>query len=854
MAHREFSFRFRWSTVMMATAALNLFVGPSRAADDSLARYFEQLRQRGLFSIAESYAVSRRAQPNLARSRRAELTIELSRTLASHAEYASEQQQQDLWKRAASIIDDERGREPTSPFAVVLSAQSAIVPATEADWLQVECQLKPFDEDLAIRTRQKCSLAIQQLSNVEKELLSPPKKETTDAPTSHTLRVWLHQVRLALAQSLRSRAQLAPADSRERTADLVDAETTARKLVGAADEPIPFRAKQLLVDCLRLKGDFVRAEEMLAVLEKGIPGNSEVLAQELTALRARVLLDRHQSPDALELILQARSARNRLSGELWFLQTRALLTMRDLAVAKKDMDLAKTLREQAEVTLSRCDEQIGGFWSRRCHQLWESDQTAEKYGPELDALMQRARADFLAGRFEAALKNYARGELAARAAMKTDLAAELGYTRASILLQEKNYDAAGTEFLRLAAEYPQSPRAAAAHLNGAYCLGRLYDEHKTQSRRESYTTELERHMERFAADPTADDARFFKAQLEEQRLQATAALPLYLKIPATHPRFGAASAGAARCYETILTRMRERKLPTSELEQTAVSRLQPFVPTQEAADSEWTEYQCEVALHLAAILLMGEPPRFEHAEQLLGQVAQSAVKVKETDEWSERWQHLRRRAESLRVVAMAGNGRPTEAERMIDALALATPRDLLVTVERLAPFIASENRQRQVQYVALQLRAIEQLSKHRQSLTREEQGQLDQAVGRAYLASGQITKAVEVYDGLAAADAKDASRQREIAILLSEFEPKECAVLARQCWRRVESLTKQGSAEWLTARLGVIDMSIRLNERPEARKLLSVTTLLYPELGGPDLKARFKAAQQKLDSNETTSK
>lgn len=854
MAHAEFSIRFRWSVLLMVAAPIGMLASSSSAADDSLAHYFEQLRQRGLFSIAESYAVSRRSQPNLPRAKRVELTVELSRTLTGHAEIASEQQQQDLWKRAAAVIDDERGREPTSPFAVILSAQSAIVPATEANWLQFECQLKPFDEALATRTRQLCSRAIQQLSDVEKDLLSPQKKDNSDAPTSHTLRVWLHNVRLALAQSLRNRAQLAAADSRERTADLVDAETTARKLVGAADEPIPFQAKLLLVDCLRLKGDFVRAEEMLAVLEKGVPGNSEVLSQELTALRARVLLDRHQPPDALELILQARSVRNRLSGELWFLQTQALLTMRDLAVARKDMDLAKNLRDQAEITLSRCDEQIGGFWSRRCHQLWESDQTAEKYGPELDALMQRARADFLAGRFDAALKNYARGELAARAGMKTELAAELAYTRASILLQEKNYDAAGAEFLRLAADYPQSPRAAAAHLNGAYCLGRQYDEHKTQSRRESYTTELDRHMERFATDPTADDARFFKAQLEEQRLQATAALPLYLKIPATHPRFAAASAGAARCYETILVRMRERKLPTSELEQAAISRLQSLVPVQEPADSVWTEYQCEVALHLAAILLMSEPPRFERAEQLLGQVARSAAKVKETDDWSERWQQLRRRAESLRVVAMAGNCRPVEAERLIDSLAVATPRDLLVTVERLAPFIASENRQRQVQYVALQLRAIEQLSKHRQALTREEQDQLDQAVGRAYLASGQITKAIEVYEGLATSDAKDATRQREIATLLSEFEPKECATLARQCWRRVESLTKQGSAEWLMARLGVIETTIKLNERPEARKLLSVTTLLYPELGGPDLKARFKAAQQKLDVNEPTGK
>jgi len=852
MANAGFSNRFRWPVV--ALIALNLMTGVLSGAEESLPHYFEQLRQRGLFSIAESYAVSRRSQSNLPRARRVELTIELSRTLSRHAEFASELQQQELWKRAVSIVEEERSRDPKGPYAIVLTAQAAIVPADEVDWLRFECQLKPFDEELAAHTRQQCSLAIQQLSDLEKELLSPQRKENADAPTSHALRVWLHNGRLALAQSLRSRAELSPPDSRERAADLVDAESTARKLVAGADEPTPFQAKLLLADCMRLKGDFAKAEEMLAVLSKAVPGNREPLADDVTALKSRVLLDRRQAPDALELIVQARSNRNRLSGELWYLQTRALLTMRDLAVAKKDENLAQSLRQQAEITLERCDEQVGGFWSRRCRQLWESDQTAEKYGPELDALMQQARADYLGGRIEAAIKNYARGELIARAAMKTDLASELGYTRASILLQQKNYEAAGTEFLRLATDYPDSPRVAAAHLNGAYCLGRQYDEQKTQSRRELYTAELDRHIERFAADPTADDARFFKAQLEEQRLQSTVALPLYLKIPATHPRFAEATAAAARCFETILFRMRERKLPTTEFEQMAVTTLEPLVPKLDSADAAWTANQCELALHLATILLVIEPTRFDRAEQLLSQVSRSASETRDAGDQPERWRQLQRRSDSLRIVAMAGNGHLDEAERLVDSLAVATPRDLLVTVERLAPFVASDNRQRQVQYVALQLRVIEQLSKHRQSLSRGEQEQLDSSVGRAYMASGQITKAIEVYSRLAAASVKDAHRQQEIASLLADYDPKECTVLAKQCWRRVETLTKQGTPEWLTARLGVINTCIKLNEQVEASKLLAATMALYPDLGNPELKARFAAAEKKVEAMKPAGK
>jgi tetratricopeptide (TPR) repeat protein len=645
---------------------------------------------------------------------------------------------------------------------------------------------------------------------------------------------------------LRNRAALTASDARQRTSDLVDAETTARKLIGNADEPIPSRAKILLVSCMRLKGEFARAEEMLVALEKGANAVDDSLLEEVATERVRLLLDRRQAPTALQLIVEIRSGRQRLTGELWYLQVRALLDMRELAVSRKNNELADSLREQAEVTLQRCDEQVGGFWSRRCHQLWEATRTAEKYGPELDAMMQQARADFLAGRSDVALKGYARAEAAARTAGQGDLAVELGYTRSSILLQEKQFELAGTEFLRLAGDYPQSPRAAAAHLNAAYCFGRLYDEQKTQSRRERYTQALDEHLERFASDPTADEARFLKAQLEEQRLQSLSALPLYLKVSETHPKSEESRAGAARCYETILIRMREKKLPTAEFERTAMTQLQKYMTLLSGPEAVWTASTGEVALHLSAVYLLAEPPQFERAEGLLTQLIQTASVITDDDEFADRWKKLRQRAESLRVVALAGNGRPVEAARVIDSLAAASPRDLLVIVDRLAPFVASPNRQRQIQYATLQLRAVEQLSQHRSSLSAQEQDQLDQSVGRALLASGQITKALEIYERQATAAAKDASRQREIATLLSGFEPRECAVLAKQCWRRAESLTKQGSAEWLTARLGVISTGIQLNEIAESKKLMSLTKILYPDLGGPDLKSRFEAADRQL--------
>ena len=150
------------------------------------------------------------------------------------------------------------------------------------------------------------------------------------------------------------------------------------------------------------------------------------------------------------------------------------------------------------------------------------------------------------------------------------------------------------------------------------------------------------------------------------------------------------------------------------------------------------------ALHLAAIMLLEEPPNFERAEQLFGRIVKSTAMIAPDDKQADRFKRLRQRAETLRVVSVAGHARPGEAERMIDSLATASPRDLLFVVERLGTLIDTPNRQRQIQYVSLSAARRRATWQHAASaLSQDEQDQFDQALGRAYLASGQLTKALE---------------------------------------------------------------------------------------------------------------
>ena len=483
--------------------------------------------------------------------------------------------------------------------------------------------------------------------------------------------------------------------------------------------------------------------------------------------------------------------------------------------------------------------------------------------------------EFTAGRIDASLATYATAEKSAAVQGRADLATELGLTRASILLDQKQFEAASAEFLRLSTADSSQERAAKSHLLGAWCLGRLYDEKRSRQRREAFSESLDQHLARYSHDSTVNEALFLKAQFEEQRLQATQALPLYLRIDRNHAKAADAIAGAARCYETILERMSERHLAMGELEVEAIDGLSKYLIAAGDSIDAWMVTHAEVALRLAAILLMessagdnsvdhsdsgsgpktGDPrglrvkpvnlDRCLRAEQWLGKVTLFADKRAPDQELAESNKLLRQRIVPLRIVALAGSGNYSEAERQLNSLS-ASRVQMLAVVERLTRTIATTNPSERTRLASLQRAAAERLIPLRDQLTAGERERLDLCLVRANISAGEFAKAAEAVRRTAEGFAKDIENQRELATLLAGVNNPEVLALAKQCWRRIESLAKPGSAEWLTARLEVLRACLGLGQLEEGRKLMQITRVLYPDLGGDVLRARFEAIEKEL--------
>src|SRR5690242_2325734 len=92
----------QWLTAVLV--AVLCAAGDCRAAEtalsDGTARYFRELRRRGLFRLAESYCLERLSHSRLSPAERADLTLELARALAEHAIVVTDPEQTDLWDRS----------------------------------------------------------------------------------------------------------------------------------------------------------------------------------------------------------------------------------------------------------------------------------------------------------------------------------------------------------------------------------------------------------------------------------------------------------------------------------------------------------------------------------------------------------------------------------------------------------------------------------------------------------------------------------------------------------------------------------------------------------------------------------
>jgi len=852
--------------------------------DDDTSLYFQGLRERGLFRLAESYCFQRLASADLPLSQRIVWTCELARTLVEHAQLTGGPEREELWLRAAKSLSNLLENHPGQPGMIRVEAERANVSASFGIALQQQSAESPHDTSRQRKAYEQLELAIRQLTAAESALEEALKKAsrrpgrtvgpgTTGEPTPFEIRQMQLRGRLAWGEAVVSIALLLPEGTVERKDELQRAEQRLKQAaVGQKTDETALRAQVLLARVARLRGDAKQAAAILkGINAKELP--SRVLHLHVAERIELALLAGHPD-EALEAFTKHPQRSTFFTGELQYLKLQALLKLRQVALAQKDAAAAQEIYERAGGQVRLMEEELGGYWAYRSRRLFEDAELVDQYGADVLALVSRAKQLYAEGSRAAASRMYSDAAALARRNGRAAVADGLEITSGSILLEVNDFAGAAAVFETLGKQSPTGPRSADAHILWGYSLGKLYDQRRTKSRREAYTAALVQHRQRFAGNTTDFEAAWMLGLLEERRLQYTKALKLYLEVPRLHPRSDLARLGATRCYLAILERLREIKRPADTWESEAVMTVSRFAADIPTLASNVQLPQAELLLGLARIELQRDIPGYLAADEALsrsiaaaethvpaesptdakegnaaglittsgttaGGGTESATKDGHVDSAQlAGWKRIVAEARPLKIITLAGRGKAKEGRAELLAASKISAASLLEVVAGLARVVDQVEAGQRQDAAELLLTAGTRLSARETELRPQERERLGQLLAGAYRESDQPRKALETWEALLE---KSPTREtlRTVARMQSDDGRPESLRKARSNWRKIEAQEKPGSPAWMTARYETARCALALREFGECRKLVQVTRVLYPELGGPDLREKF---------------
>ncbi|TWU11505.1 hypothetical protein CA54_03120 [Symmachiella macrocystis] len=841
-------------TLALLLSALVLLAPLGACGDEAslTARYFDGLRSRQLYEVAELYGRDQLLRDDLLPEERLEFTIELSRTLADHAMHAGDAQQQaKLWTEAREILNTLIQQTPQQQLS--LEFQLAQLDALRGQSLRYQSQIAPYDHVLRDQAAKILVQAIEQFRAVQRsavEILKGLGQATSSASpyTESELAGLVAQVKQSEATALFDLAMVLPSDSPDRAVALIDAAKRLKELPKSSSGPGKIRAAEvqlLYARCLRLQRHYQQSLDLLNQFSKA--GANSVIGDRATGERIRALLGMKRTDEAAKLIDDFTIAGRELPAELEFLNVLILSTQWQQQVAEGNSAAATGLLELIHQQAEKAQKQTGGYWGARAWALWEFNQESSQYGEEVALAIREARALYTHGKVLDAIERYGQAASTAFRTGQRDLAFDLAFTRASLQLRTKQYDVAARAFGELFEKFPQNARAADASLLRAFALGQVYNTRRTQSKRKEYTQALEQHREQFADHKTSAAATWMLAELEEQRLQTTVALRLYQLIPADHARGPAALVAIARCYEKILSRLQSLGRPMDSWLEIATTELQEFLPQPPNPGSPLTESQCEIATYLAKIYLHATPPNFAAADAVLARVFDGRATGESTN-YSPQLRKTLAAAMQLRVVSLAGQNRLADAGKLLNQLSETSPVEMLGILGGLSKLVEGAGNETGRDVGALQLQAVEKLDARRAQLTPAQAKRLDQCRAQAYEALGRIDEAIELYEALRETFPKDRELQRNLGEALIHCGTQRCLNQATQLWARLEVANKSGTPRWLNARYYRALTAFTLEDYDLCHKLTGIAAQLYPELGGAELKARYEDLSKQCDA------
>ncbi|WP_145054129.1 hypothetical protein [Lignipirellula cremea] len=814
-----FTSRLAWTlvlTIMIGTSAPAL-------ADRYDDQYLDGLRERRLFSLAESFCLQRLQAAGNAIDAECDLTLALLRTYAAHAINSPRELREPIWQKAHAAAQDFAARHPADAERFLVLVQDALTTLARGELLRQELETRSAagtDKEPAL---EQILLAVNALESIDKELTReiPRRAGSREGLSDSELFALQNNLRYQLARAHRNLALCYEEGTANQVNSLQQASgmlTDVLTRIGEAD-PLYGNVQLDQVVCLRLLGDLDGAQRLLTTLQSSSPGVELLLRARAEA--ARLQLDRQKPELAYAEISRGRNVGGRLSAELDFAHLETYLALWKKA-QEENSDQTPGWLAKAKAMVEQIERAHGPYWRRRADRLLVNTAGAGG-GGDLDILVRQADRLYLEGAFAEAITAYDQAGRQALAAGSDEQAFLLLYRAGLIEQKQKHYADAALRLRAAALATPEQPQAPDAHLLAAHSAAQVVAADPASL--PAYLDLLEEHLTRWPEKPTADKARMWLGRIREHQHSWSEAMRIYLEVSPQASDYASALEAASRCAKTYLAELKAAGQPyDQQAENTALQFESLLLDEQQRLPTTWTPALREAAIAAARI-------RLQHSAG--GQARASSILEGALAAGGDADPAWRTSATALLVAALAAQpSRLAEAEKMLRELADASPQELLEMVSGLSAAAEAAGPQGKERIAGLQLKAAALLAPQRAKLSAASQSMLDLVQAQALAAGGNRDQAAQAYTRLIAANPRDGGLQEEYAAFLLAGADRASWEQALLQWRRVGQGSRPRTDRWWRAKYNTALAMYRLGDKAGAAELIQYLKATPPGLDG----------------------
>ncbi len=782
------------------------------------------LRERGLYRLAAIYCQQQLDAGHLTDRQRAELAIELARTHHQRGMELPVVERASAWGAADQALDAYREASGTQHFTLLVDLQEALLLLEQTELERLEHLDRADGPQIdSIRTRLRAVIddLRQVAENVElrRRELAPGRATGKEVFTLSELDALDRHLDLSLAKALREQGLSYPARTPDRDDALLQAATSLRTL--ANDRVVDSITWQARISLLDVMADLRQAEEGLPLWNAwGRESPPSEIGQGMLAAGARLLSAAGRGEEAA----------SRLENSAWRPGASAELDFVRLELAVNRLAREGKGEEELEPLLAVLRDAHPPQWARRGEALVGRTLAARGDTTSGLGLKHAAEHYYRAGQLVEAVKAFDQLAEQARQAGDRDQAFAAERAAAAIVQSQHQYGEAAERFRRLALASRDQRESALAHREAILCLSVVAQRAPAEERSDKlaeYVATCQEHLRHWPEGPTSDEVRLWFGRLLVEREQWPVAIEVLAPVSSASPHTAPAIVLLAQAYRRQCETIADPQQLVLAIEQ-ARARLQPTI-VADGWPAAWTMEQRETAIELARLQLLRGREGADYAERLLseaigGQPAPPA-------EW-------KARAIPVFAMALVQGGKTGDAVEWLrrsagDAESLETlVAGLTATLRQLAP-----TDPQRAPLGQLLLAAIDTAGAGTNGWTTP----VDRYRAAGLAATGDLAQARPLYTQLVAQFPKDGDLAEEFASLLAASPTREDRQLALTRWQQLESGSQRGGPRWFRARLARVRLLVALGETAEAQKLVKLTRLVYPELGGGDVARQFEA-------------